>query len=99
MTSAERRPEMRVERGQLADHPVVCEQASVLLEGVGVLDRQIAGRRETYVSDERPRHELVRLPGERLVVEGGDRLLADSGGSVAVKPPEPGAVGLPVALH
>ena len=83
---------------RVADHPVVGEQPAALLERVGVLGADRAGRGVADVGDERARGDLARLVRERLVLVGGDRLLEHLRVAVRVERAEPGPVGLAAAL-
>jgi hypothetical protein len=90
--------EVRLQRRQILEHAVVCEQAPVLLEGVCVAPLQRARRGEADVRHERPRGDLARLAREPAVLVGGVRLLAHVRAPLLVEPAEAGPIRLPVAL-
>ena len=91
--------ELPVEAIEVSDHAVVCQQPALLLEGVGVLERDRPGRGIADVRDERGRLELARLAGELEILVGGDRLLAHDRETVRVEDAEAGSVRLAAALY
>ena len=93
------RAEVCFELWQPLDHAVVRKQPALLLEGMGVAQRERAGGGETDVCDEGARRDLLRLVREGAVLVGRDRLLAHVRTTVLVDPAEPRAVGLAMALE
>ena len=91
--------ELLLQPRQAGEHAVVGEQAPVLLEGVGVRERQRARRGEAHVRQERARALAARLAREGGVGKGRDRRLVDDRPPLRVEDPQARPVGVAPALR
>src|SRR3954465_11916087 len=90
--------QMGLERRQVLEDAVVGEEPPLLHERVAVAQGDRARRRVAQEDDVRARALLARLPGERLVLEGGDDAAVDVRRPVLAERADAVAVGLAAAL-
>src|SRR5450759_2299964 len=90
--------ELVLQLGQTGEHAVVGEQASLLLEGVGVGERERARGGEADVRQERARALTARLALEVGVTEGRDRRLVHDRVPPEIEDPEARPIGVAMAL-
>src|SRR5438309_87018 len=92
-------PDPLLQRSQVLDYAVVCEQPPPLLERVRVTQLEGAGGSEADVGNERRRGRAARLARKRPVSERSQRLLLDMGLTTPVEVPEAGSIRLAMALN